>query len=144
MKPSYLLLIPFPVWFLVGSLAVVGTVHAVERATERPYATCDNRAEPPLYRAALAPGQRAVLGDVSVTAGTNVSHPLPSGAIRVVLCGRTLTATVPKGLSVGMGGGLAGVCDEVGGRPHVLRCDVKPGSGIQVSALTVTASTPAK
>ena len=145
MKLPFLLLVPLPVWLLIGALAVVGTVHAVERETDMPYAACDARDEPPLYRADLAPGERVMVGDVMVTADTNVSQPFPAGAIRVVLCGTTLLVTVPEGFSVGMGspdGGLAGNCGNVGGRSRVSRCDVRAGSSVRVSALMVTQATP--
>src|SRR5215207_1628649 len=107
MRLWFPILVPFPTWFLVGSLAVVSTIYAVERATDKPYAACDARDEPPLYRAELAPGEGIMLGDVVVT---NESQPFPARTVRVALCGTRITVMVPQGLSIGIGspdGGLA-------------------------------------
>jgi hypothetical protein len=145
MRLWFPILVPFPTWFLVGSLAVVSTIYAVERATDKPYAACDARDEPPLYRAELAPGERVLLGDVTVVADTNASRPLPAGAIRVALCGSALIVTVLEGFSIRMAsldGGLAGDCGNLDGRPHRAHCDVRSGSTVRVSALTLTTPTP--
>ena len=101
----------------------------------------DRSEEFPAQRARLAPGERATLDDVTVV---NTSRPPAAVDIEVGLTGSALTVWVPKGYSGGMGSrdGLAGNCARVADRSHAFRCDVKPGSLVEVKALKVTTATP--